>query len=220
MKRAMRRMRKTLILVACVALVCGLAIGGSVAWLSASTNEVKNTFTPSDINITLDETVPANKQAKMVPGNTIAKDPKVTVTAGSEACWLFVTITKSENYDTYLVDYKDSVATGWTELTTASSDNTRVYYRSVNATDATNGVSYYVLKGTTNVNGEVTVKRSVTKTQMNALTDANSYPTLTFKAYAVQSANIADVGNAWTQASGSTYNNSNANTTNGLTAAN
>lgn len=218
MTRAMRRMRKYLVVVACIAMVLGVAIGGTVAWLSAATQPVTNTFSPSDINITLDETVPVNNEAKMVPGNTISKDPKVSVTAGSEACWLFVTITKSNNYSTYLKDY--TVAAGWTEYEAGVSEDgfTKVYYRFVDATDATAGVRYYVLNGTTNANGEVTVKESVTKTQMKALT-SNNYPTLTFKAYAVQSANITDVADAWTQANDSTYVN-NANTTNGLTTAN
>ena len=56
------------------------------------TDPVVNTFTYGDINITLTETKPANQQAKIIPGVDIEKDPKVTVKAGSEACWLFVKV--------------------------------------------------------------------------------------------------------------------------------
>ena len=38
----------------------------------------------------------------------------------------------------------------------------------------------------------VTVKDTVTQTNMNTLTDADKYPTLTFKAYAIQKTNGAD----------------------------
>ena len=58
-------------------LIIGGIIGGSVAWLTAKTDAVVNTFTYGDINIELTETKPANKQAKIIPGVDIEKDPKV-----------------------------------------------------------------------------------------------------------------------------------------------
>ena len=84
-----------------------------------SDREVKNTFTVGDINIGLTETT---TDYKMVPGNTIAKDPTVTVKAESEACWLFVKVTESENLDTFITY---AIAEGWTKLQDG------VYYREV-----------------------------------------------------------------------------------------
>lgn len=75
--------KKTFIIALCLALVVAFAAGGAIAWLTATTGTVTNTFTVGNIDIDLTETT---TDYKMVPGNTIAKDPKVTVKAGSEAC--------------------------------------------------------------------------------------------------------------------------------------
>jgi len=105
-------------LLACVMLM-GVAIGGSLAWLTDKTEEVKNVFTDSDISITLDESVDTDvigeESFKMIPGHTITKDPEVTVKAGSEACWLFVKVAKKGGVVTY-------TPTGGTETTTSWDD--------------------------------------------------------------------------------------------------
>ncbi len=176
--------KKALLCAVAVVLVLCCAIGGTLAWLTAKTDPVTNTFTVGDISIELKETT---KDYKMVPGNTIAKDPKVTVKAGSEACWLFVKVEKSENLDRF-ISYK--IADGWQALTGVDG----VYYREVDATTAKAGAAYSVL-----ANDSVTVKDTVTKTDMNGLTAA-TYPTLTFTAYAVQKDNIADAATAWAKA--------------------
>ena len=166
-------------LVAVVLVLC-CAVGGTLAWLTAKTNPVKNTFTVGDINIDLTETT---KDYKMVPGNTIAKDPKVTVKSGSEACYLFVKVEKSTNFGQYL-SYE--MADGWTKLEDG------VYYREVSATTADTG--FAVLK-----DNQVKVLDTVTKTLLE--TAKTNAPTLTFTAYAVQKANIADAKTAWAEAS-------------------
>ena len=175
-------MKKVWISVAAIALVLCCAIGGTLAWLSTKTDPVINTFTVGDINIELTETT---TNFKMVPGNTIVKDPKVTVNAGSEACWLFVKVEKSANFDDFMT-YE--IADGWTAL----ESETGVYYRTVDATTADS--DFAVLK-----DNKVTVKERVTKQMLNALT-AGTYPTLTFTAYAVQKDNMADAATAWTTA--------------------
>lgn len=163
---------KTMILVLAVMLIVGCTIGGTLAWLTATTGEVKNTFTTSDISITLDETKGgANKEFKMVPGYTIEKDPKVTVLAGSEKCYLFVKLEKSTNFDTFMTY---TTATGWTALTGVAN----VYYRVVETSTADQ--PFDVLSG-----NSVSVKDTVTKADMNTLT-STTYPTLTVTAYASQ----------------------------------
>lgn len=184
-------MKKVILSVAAIALIVCCAVGGTLAWLTATTTPVVNTFTCGDINITLAETT---TDYKMVPGRKIAKDPKVTVEAGSEDCWLFVKIEKNSVYDTYLEDY--AVATGWTQLMNGTTPVTGVYYRLAKAGDA-----FYVLAGDgtgTLKNGYVTVKDTVNKTQIEALkvTGATA-PTLTFTAYAVQKDNVETALAAW-----------------------
>ena len=173
-----RRIAMTVALVLVVALA---SVGGTIAWLTAQTGEVVNTFTVGNIDITLAETT---TDYKMVPGNTIAKDPTVTVKAGSEDCYLFVKVEKSPNFDTFLTY---TMAEGWTELTAGSG----IYYRVVLATDTTK--TFSVLK-----DDQVTVKNTVTKAQMDAIKNGTaSAPTLTFTAYACQSANVANAATAW-----------------------
>lgn len=160
--------KKSLALLLAIAIVVVGAVAGTVAWLTDQTPSVTNTFTTSDINIELKET---KNNFQMIPGWNIEKDPKVTVKAGSEACYLFVKLEKSTNFDTFMT-YE--MADGWQALPEAPG----VYYREVAA--ATADTTFEVLKG-----NQVTVKDTVTKAQMNALT-ADTYPTLTVTAYASQ----------------------------------
>ena len=174
-------MKKKVLSIVAVVLVLCCAIGGTLAWLTDKTASVKNTFTVGYINIELTETT---TNYKMVPGNTISKDPKVTVKANSEACWLFVKVEKSANFDSFMTY---DMADGWTELPSV----TGVYYREVAATTA--ATDFSVLKG-----DSVSVKDTVTKADLNALTQ-NTFPTLTFTAYAVQKDNVADAATAWSK---------------------
>ena len=48
--------KKIIATVGACALCLGLGVAGTLAWLTDTTGEVKNTFTTSDINITLTET--------------------------------------------------------------------------------------------------------------------------------------------------------------------
>ena len=160
--------KKSLALLLAIAIVVVGAVAGTVAWLTDRTPSVTNTFTTSDINIELKET---KNNFQMIPGWNIEKDPKVTVKTGSEACYLFVKLEKSENFNQYMTY---DMAKGWTELQGYAG----VYYREVAA--ATADTTYEVLK-----DNQVTVKGTVTKEQMNGLT-ADTYPTLTVTAYASQ----------------------------------
>lgn len=170
---------KTVTMILAVVLVLGCVIGGTVAWLTDRTDSLTNTFTVGDINIDLAETT---RDFKMVPGSTIAKDPKVTVRAGSEACWLFVKVEKSDNLDSFITY---AIADGWIPLP----GNDGVYYREVPAGEA--DAVFSVLK-----DDRVTVRDDVTKAMMEGLTD-DTMPTLTFTAYAVQKDNIDTAADAW-----------------------
>lgn len=174
--------KKTLALVLALTLLVAGVVGGTLAWLTDQTVEVKNTFTVGDINIGLTETT---TDYKMVPGNTIAKDPTVTVKANSEACWLFVKVTESTDLKDFITY---AIAEGWTALPGVDG----VYYREVPASAADQ--TFSVLAG-----DAVTVKSDVTRTMLEtAKTDA---PTLTFKAYAIQKDHFATADAAWAEVS-------------------
>ncbi|MCI7640590.1 MAG: hypothetical protein MSS60_12345 [Clostridiales bacterium] len=170
---------KMMFMILAVVLIVGISIGGTLAWLTATSGPVTNTFTTSDIEITLAES--DDLDLKMVPGYTITKDPKATVEAGSEDCYLFVKLEKSTNFDDFMTY---TIASGWTELTSAAGTNYKVYYRVFDSKDSTNtnaqGTAYSILE-----DDQVTVKSTVTKADMKALSAA-TYPTLTVTAYASQ----------------------------------
>lgn len=171
-------------------LVFGCAVGGTFAWLTAKTDPVVNTFTYGDINIDLAETTGSGY--KIIPGVNIEKNPKVTVKAGSEACWLFVKV-EEENWPTFTETDNTAkiaydIALGWTELEGVSG----VYYREVGAVTA--DTSFEVIK-----DNVITVSENLTKDEVNAV--VAGHPKLTFTAYAVQRDGIDDAADAWTKVS-------------------
>lgn len=177
-------MKRKLIIALALCLALALGIGGTMAYLTATTTAVVNTFTIGNVGLELKETkgdlVDGKHQFKMVPGNTIDKDPTVTVTAGSEDCWLFVKLVKSANFDNYLTYAVDTSEGAWTAL----DGHPGVYYRKV--TQSETAQTFAVL-----ANNQVTVKDTVVQS------DSFVAPTLTISAAAIQHANIADAATAY-----------------------
>ena len=176
---------KMLIVLLALVLMIGCAVGGTVAWLTAKTDSVVNTFTYGDINITLTETT--GEKYKIIPGVNIDKDPKVTVEGGSEDCWLFVEVKESGEFVSGKVTY--AIADGWTQ-----GDGTNipanVYYRECSAVAV--DTTYDILK-----DNVVTVSENLTKADIQNIT---TNPTLTFTAYAVQKDNMDTAAAAWAAA--------------------
>lgn len=180
--------KKGLALVLALTLLVVGVVAGTLAWLTAKSDTVVNTFTTSDIEVKLEETkgttVTGGKEFKMIPGYELEKDPKAWVVEGSEDCYLFVkldwannTYTSGETAKSYL-DW--AIADGWEPVT----GETNVYYRTVTSAQMSsdNGATnaYPILAG-----NKVTVSGDITKEQMNAFTDA-TLPKLTITAYASQ----------------------------------
>lgn len=150
---------------------------------------------------------------KLIPGTKYVKDPTVTVKNKSEACYLFIKVDdnwsvtdnkgtaddttddvsyKLSDYLTYSVD-----GTKWAPLNDANSDGIAddgVYYYKGDLLNAqlTKDETITILTGEGEgeyAKGYITVKDTVTKKMMSLLND-NNLPKLTFKAYAIQQANI------------------------------
>ena len=196
MKNRRNVSNKTVAILLALVLAIGCAVGGTLAWLISQTDSVVNTFTYGDININLAETTGIDY--KIIPGVNISKDPKVTVTAGSEACWLFVKV-KEENWPTFTdangtkkVSY--SIANDWNAL----QGQTDVYYREVAAAND-KAQEFPVLKDNT-----VTVRDTLTKDEVNKLKNSSKLTQLTFTAYAVQKDSIATAAEAWAKISATT----------------
>ena len=169
-------------------LVIGCVAGGTVAWLVATSDTVTNTFTYGKIDIALAETT--GKDYKIIPGTDIKKDPKVTVTAGSEACWLFVKVGEVGAITTITTDpVHYAIDTGWTQLKDKDGkDVSGVYYRLVDAVDK--DTAFNVLK-----DNKIIVSGELTKETIKGY--AVQQPTLTFTAYAVQKETIDTAADAW-----------------------
>ena len=182
----MKNTKKILVLALAAVLLVAVSVGGTVAFLQDRTQEIVNTFTTSNIDITLEES--QNLDLKMVPGKTLTKDPTVTVIKGSEACWLFVKIEKTEDFDTYLTY---TMADGWKVLDGV----TGVYYREVDAVTA--DTEFPVIKDN---KVTVTTNETLTNAKMDEL-EGDKNPKMTITAYAIQKVNFADAATAWAEVS-------------------
>lgn len=201
MKKFRELSGKLVVAMLAVTLLIGCAIGGTVAWLTAKTDSVVNTFTYGDINIDLFEhnyvassntlgttEVKKVEDYKIIPGVNLPKDPTVRVKAGSEACWLFIKVEQTGTFVQDKVTY--SVKTGedgWTAL----NNQPGVYYREVGA--VTQNTTFNIL-----TNNQVTVSENLTKEDIK---DITGNQVLKFTAYAVQKDGFDTAAAAWAEAS-------------------
>ena len=197
-------MKKKLMTVLALVLVIAMSVAGTYAYLTSQA-EVKNTFTVGKVAITLDEAkvneygvadnrVPrvTENSYKLMPGHEYSKDPVVHVAENSEACYVFVKVVD----DIAAIEVNDAtnetpnVATqikdnDWTALEGVNN----VYYKSVSATDAKNGVDLGVFDG-------FAIQDNVTNTAL----DTYNGKTITVTAYAVQQDGFGTAKDAWTAA--------------------
>lgn len=188
MKNRRNVSNKTVAILLALVLAIGCAVGGTLAWLISETDPVVNTFTYGDINISLEETT---EKYKITPGVSINKDPKVTVKANSEACWLFVKVEEQGTFVADKVTY--GIADGWRKGDGKGIPK-NVYYREVGA--VTDDTPFNVLK-----DNQVIVSDTLTKEDIKGIT---AKPTLTFTAYAVQKDGIDTAADAWAKISADT----------------
>ena len=100
----MKNIKKTLLIVVAMILMCAMSAAVTLALYSATTNELENTFTFGNVSIKLDETDPDNPNTRVEtgveydidPGITYVKDPKITNTS-SEKAWVRVAVTFDKN---------------------------------------------------------------------------------------------------------------------------
>lgn len=192
--------RNRILLTAIAALLLvAVAVGGTMAWLVDSTKAVTNEFTPSDIDIELEETTPTSY--KLIPGTVYHKNPVVTVKADTDVeIYLFVKVEEIGSPATYL-DYETTMYTVNEDGTKTAKapwalveGQTDVWYRTV--TPAETDQSWPLLVGNTeHADGIVTVKNTLKEDGM---------PTgdvkLQFTAYGIQTANMTSVADAYTLA--------------------
>ena len=187
---------KAVALLLAVTLALGAAIGGTFAWLTATSDTVTNTFVVGDIGtLTLTETT--GPEYTIIPGDDIEKDPKVKYTPVAATgdivpvdVYVFVEINAgswgtgaTENYSiTGSSSGKTaswSVDTAyWSQLKDGSNSVINgVYYKELDAGDSITDQS--IIEG-----NKITVAQELNHDDMAGLATAAS--DITFTAYAIQ----------------------------------
>ena len=172
---------KVVVLLLAVVLLVGCTIGGTLAWLTANSGPVENTFTVGKIEISLDEKDTENVVYKIVPGASQDKKPVVTVKSGSEKCYVYVLVDNQLGSDVTL----DIDTSQWTSIATSGA---KTLYRYSTVVDAAS------TEQTCTVFTKVTYAKTIDETSITALSGKK----ITIDAYAHQSEhldneNIADI---------------------------
>ena len=207
-------MKKKLTTVLAIVLVIAMSVVGTYAYLT-STDTVKNTFTVGNVQIKLDEAkanpdgslvqgadrVKANSY-KLLPGHTYAKDPMVTVKAGSESSYVKMTVTFSNAAEldaifasnggadmTSIFNGYDSanwIYMGNTEDTVANTRTYEFWYKeTVAAPNADVALDALF--------DSITVPGTINNAQLKTIEGM----TITVNAYAIQADGFDDADDAW-----------------------
>lgn len=181
-------MKVAVILVIAVLLI-GCTVGGTLAWLIATTTPVQNTFVAGDIgDLDLDETT--GDEYIIIPGTEITKNPVVTFSGNNIKAYVFLkvdapkwTVSTTDTTHTYTMGNNEMswVLKGWTELEPG------VYY---NAVDPDANETWHLIDG-----DKITVSSSITKDTIKSFESSVS-----FTAYAIQQEGFPSVEAAWTAA--------------------
>ena len=108
--------KKALAAILAVALIACVAVGATLAYLQDKTEVATNVFTLGKVDIKLDEAVidddgqateerteEGNDNYFLMPGQTVDKDPTVTVLGGSEECYVRVFVTLDHADEIYAI---------------------------------------------------------------------------------------------------------------------
>ncbi|MBQ7499823.1 MAG: hypothetical protein IJT91_02910 [Clostridia bacterium] len=203
-----KKLRNTLLIALALVAVCLTSVFGTLAYLKA-TQSVSNTFSVGDIAMKLDETDVDNggrtetgNDYKLIPGTTYVKDPTVTITANSEACYVrvLVTVTNASAWENAfgitagnlaLSDISSDINANWTFVakTTNGTNDTATFeyrYNAVVALSATDTVLPAVFE-------TITVPGTADAAGLAALANAH----IDVVANAMQSQGFADADAAW-----------------------
>lgn len=206
---------KSVFLMLALVLVLGCTIGGTLAWLTAKTNDVENTFVAGQIGaLELEEeadqiTTEVGNQFIVVPGVDITKDPKVTYTPTTADgtvpvdAYVFVKLTgigqnkwtwnatasqyEIKSGNNVVMSFK--IADGWTAVPNVSD----VYYKT--STGNTGLTDDAIIK-----DNKITVSHLITEDDVTTV--ATAADKLTFTAYAIQQQGFESVTDAWNEVSG------------------
>lgn len=195
----MKTTKKALLLTLCAVLLVAASVLGTMAYLT-STDEVQNTFTVGQVQITLDEkdtdnsTPDADRDKAnayhLLPGNEYEKDPTVHVNAVSEDSWIFVKVENgiaafeaatSTEENGYKSISDQITANGWTALDGVANVYYKPYTKSATGSDLIVFSNFKIADTANDVQGWATLNATVNIT-----------------AYAVQKDGFDTASAAWT----------------------
>lgn len=197
----MKTRNKALILTLCAVLLVVATVMGTLAYLTAQTDTITNTFTVGKVALTLDEAkvdaygvpvqgavrVKANAY-KLIPGHSYTKDPTVHVTADSENSYIFVKVEngiaalEAQDNNTIAKQIADK---GWMAL----NDVANVYYKEYTSKNTVEDLVVFE---------RFKIADAVSGTDAWNAIGENTKITVT--AYAVQKDGFADAKAAWAAA--------------------
>lgn len=202
-------MSKKKTIIAAIVLLLVLLVGGAIAYFTDTDNET-NTFTIGNVKIDLEEEHWNSTNAQgILPGATVAKDPKITNTGTAQA-FMFMKITEPcyDGQKVFTLGSNDAVNSGWVAVgterscaaNTGVSTATTVYaYGSASAMSPVNASA-----STPTLFDTVTLKPTLTKTDLTALVGGDlDNPTnpvnIVVNAYGIQADNVTGTPSAiWT----------------------
>ena len=128
-------------------MVAGISVAGTLAYLTSTTGEVKNTFTVGSISMELKEEkvtkadgvwtegtdlVTENRYENIYPGAELPKTPVVTIKAGSEPCYVYVCVENPFDAESVAVTYNED----WSAIETSGDKTVYKYKEIVDANSA------------------------------------------------------------------------------------
>lgn len=210
----MKTARKVLLLVMCAVLLICASVAGTVAYLTSKSGVVQNTFTVGNVQILLDETdtdgsnsvIPGVELSSvgrdhqngyhLLPGKQYAKDPIVTVKAGSDKCYVFVKVVNEiagiETADAAEKVAAQMAANDWVQLEVGGVKVDNVWYYA--------GTKLSADVAASNISLPVFANFTIAGTVDNATLAAYADKTISIQAYAIQASGFADAAEAWAAA--------------------
>ena len=196
----MKNRSKALLLALCALMLVVTTVFTTLAYLTDN-ESITNTFTVGNVSITLTETdvnddgdvinplaptrVSEDQRYKLIPNKTYTKDPKITVEAGSEDCYVFVKVVNGiAGIEKAVTIANQMAANNWVLV----NGTTNVYQLKVDDADVvtTAGTTLPVFE-------EVNISGTVDYDALNAV----SGETIEVTAYAIQSSGFTSAKQAW-----------------------
>ena len=196
----MKKNKKLLVLVALFLAV--FAVGGTLAYLTDTTETKTNTFTFGKVDITLTEpNWNTTTAGDIVPGQQVAKDPTITVESDSKNAYVFAKVTLPTGTVGTQSDQPlfaiDALGTGWVEVTTGVTLGANEHLYAYGTASAMTSVA----KNTTlpAVFTSVTANAGLTEANITALTTPSARSAnIVVTAYAIQAEGLSNNGAAIT----------------------